>query len=163
MAEQRAIRNSRSLSEQMADNEFEIEIANQMGPFGRRAIDASKAEVIGSRSYNLRGMRTGDNITQAAIDRYAVIFDGTGKELTADTVYAVSHRDATLPLWGHEFRHRAISLGGDLPIIEDMGMDNRRNNEERFNTLFDAWRASTPTAWREAVNKWRLKKYAGDA
>ena len=154
----------RALYEQsvgLGDMEFELQVAEQMGPIGRKALDADKATVVPSPEplpirvnaargtgkdpmwLDTAGVLNGLYLEQAsplAKERYANQGSLLGG-LLDDQVYAGSTETATDALWAHEFRHR----GG----IE----------KEQINRLIDVYRADSPEEAEEAIDL--LSQYTG--
>tara|TARA_R100000306_G_C4367227_1_gene138250 strand:+ start:88 stop:945 length:858 start_codon:yes stop_codon:yes gene_type:complete len=144
----------RKLQEDMVDIEFMNEVNQAMGPYGSQDIDPSRAVTVptGKWRYSIGGLYAppdeGDweKGRKRREDRYGQIFEGTGIDITPDTVYAIGGDQAAPRLWAHEFRHRSINKSS--PLWKD---------EERWNIIFDAWRARTPEEWQSAIDSWQVQ------
>jgi hypothetical protein len=129
----------------LGDMEFELGVAEQMGPVGRDALDADVAKVVPLESpRNLRSRAPGTDYYQDAgplfgfytkpggdsddmnealrYQREALEREGGG--LLEDHVYAGSGETADDFLWSHEFRHRG-----------------KKHFKEGLNRLWDVYRA----------------------
>lgn len=145
----------RALWEQSAslgDMEFELQVASQMGPIGRTALDADKATVVPSPEplpirvnaapegkeplwLDTAGLLSGFQTNQVISEtegRYANQAEKLGG-LLEDHVYAGSGKTATDDLWAHEFRH----LAG--------------NKQEVVNRFIDVFRADSPEESAELI------------
>jgi hypothetical protein len=138
----------------MADNEFEQEVVAQMGPAGEQpgGVSAKRADLLpggwrlrGTYIWPEYGAEGEEERSKYTEERYAPIFEGTGKKMSADTVYAVGGGEANKGLWGHEFLHR---LRNRSPMGDKW-------DKEQYVRLIDGWRASSPDQWLDAVMNYR--------
>lgn len=133
------------------DMEFESEVGNYMGPYGREALDVDRATMMDTGGWTVLGLNTAKDLgtdpeqREAIEKRYGKVFDRAGIEMEPDMVYAVGPENANKQIWAHEFLHRFRS---------DKGM-RALGGEERFVRLFGAYRANTPEQWIQAVDMWR--------
>ena len=133
------------------DMEFESEVGNYMGPYGREALDVDRATMMQKGGWTVLGLNTAPDINEdpelrERLDaRYGKVFERGGVEMEPDMVYAIGPENANKQIWAHEFLHRYRS---------DKGMQ-ALGGEERFVRLFGAYRANTPEQWIQAVDMWR--------
>jgi hypothetical protein len=152
-----------ALSVGAADAEFEHEVAGAMGPYGRKALDASRAnmrDIIRRKDlqWYTKGFYTPDDFY---LDKgyYDYIDWKTGEPIVADEVNVIGPDNATPEVWGHEYRHRYVEKKRDK---EGSGTEFLRRKitrkekpAEKINLLWDAFRARGPDAWGKVVNLWR--------
>ena len=147
----------------LADAEFEIEVAEQMGPYGLDALDASKANVreIINRP-DLEWYTKGFYIPEDFyLDRgyYDYIKWKTGEPIVADEVNAIGVENATPEIWGHEFTHAYVEKKRDEEgrkgeFLRDQ-FTREKKPDEKINLLWDAYRAKDKRQWNNAVGLWR--------
>jgi hypothetical protein len=137
------------------DVEFEAEVANQMGPYGRSAIDASRADVWHpkgkKRRWTLMGHYMPDDF-YLDMKYYKLIEQMTGEKVEPDKVVVVGTKNADKRLWAHEFRHRYVERkrqkeGSKTKFKGDMDL-------ERLNRLWDAYLSQDGYQWEDSVFSW---------
>ena len=135
----------RETQEALGDAEFEIAVAEQMGPYGREALDASKAHVMGGgKSFNYRGLYwPGD---EPQVFPPSEHFDEPWV-MQPDSVNAIGTPQAQNDIWAHEFRHRAF--------VQDDYDDKSRIDQEKWNQWWDYWRADSPEEYEKILDRYQ--------
>ena len=161
-------RRARLASGEMADDEFTRELRDFMGPYRGGAVAPSRYTQMYGPPINYQGwyMTPGYSTEGTPEDQplHAQFRDyvrGQGEEPQSDMVYAPSVLAATPYLQAHEFGHRGDSTGRWDPketryaIRDTLPDSNTAGSNEKFNLLFDAWRADSTENWVKAVRHWR--------
>ena len=152
-----ALRRARLASGEQATNEFEGEIGRYMGPYRRGAIDAEHYTQMYGPAINYQGWyRQPEHVEKTESGPLMDYVREQGVEVRDDMVYVPSISNANPILLAHEFGHRGDWTGRWGPAetrnaIRDTIPDA---TNEKFNRLFDAWRADSPDAWRKAIRSW---------
>ncbi len=134
-----------ALQAQMWDMEFEGDVVRQGGPQLQGYVDADRARLLGTDSYNVQGLyrpEGAESIMETG--RYGILADELrekGIEAPGpDTVAAIGGENANEQIWAHEFGHRRDATEG--------------GGGERRRLIHDAFRSDTPFEWAAAVNRW---------
>lgn len=150
--------------------EFEMEIADRMGPYGRRALDWTLSDMIvpmgypggkpgKKRDWTLKGFYTPDDWYMDP-EYYGYIEHITGEKLTGDKVYTINPENTNPFIQAHEYRHRFVEKkrrneGRKTEFMKDVGADESDKGLERRNRLWDAYLAQGKDEWKDQVYWWK--------
>lgn len=136
------------------DIEFEAEIGNYMGPYGRRQIDTDKVDFVqtddmyGSKGKQLLGFYIrpeydyDEEYKEMIDDHYGEIVKGTDTKLKADNIYILDPKAASPHFYAHEWTHDEMR--------EERGEE--RGTDEWTTRVWDVWRARDADEFFDAVN-----------
>jgi hypothetical protein len=130
------------------DLEAALQIRSSLGPAAFESVDTSKASIIPSdRPTGLKGFSTGEGFEDSDFANYyqlenQALLDAGKEGLKDNRIYALGGRNATLPLFAHEFRHTAGILTDDF------------DQEEEQNRVWDGFRADSQASWDQAIAGW---------
>jgi hypothetical protein len=152
---------ARTLS--LGNAEFEHEVADAMGPYGRKALDSSRANLrTVVKRPDLKWTTLGSYIPDDYyLDKgyYDYIKWKTGEPIVADEVNVIGAENTTPEIWAHEYRHRYVEKKRDK---EGTGTEFLRKKitrpkkpAEKINLLWDGFRARNSKSWGRAVDLWR--------
>tara|TARA_R110002020_G_C16148419_1_gene762459 strand:+ start:52 stop:1101 length:1050 start_codon:yes stop_codon:yes gene_type:complete len=167
----------RRIVEEQPDKDFIYKMSQAMGPYGEQYIDPSRAVTVptGKWTYGIRGLYIPPESAEGNWERgregrekrYGELFKSAGVEMTPDTAYGLASditptADST---WAHEFRHRAFDKLEQEAMERDEDWSDIPNDittalqfpEERWNLIFDAWRARTPEDWQRVISSWQVE------
>ena len=140
----------------LADAEFEIEVAEQMGPYGLDALDASVTEMWDLAKRGYRGFYAPPNVDKAKGGSGIKWMARAAKEtIKPDTVVMMRPEAANPFEWGHEFRHRSVEkkrYAGEESFLPDM-------HWEKTNRLWDAYLSRSDSDREQAVIGWGDQMY----
>ena len=140
-------------SVELGDTEFELEVADYMGPYGREYIDADKYNVTKDPEgmFTLAGMYYQYyNDVPSHQEYYDAIEKNADIKLERDNVYVFGTEFSTPRIAAHEFRHRKVETeryGGRGELLPEM-------HHEKRNRLWDVFRADDPASFAEGFDAW---------
>jgi len=156
---QREIDENRRALELAGDIAFQSDVRYQMGPYGSRAIGNANSDWVpnrtmlsGPRESRIRGMHVPEGSLGSAGNTNLRTFEEVSP-IAARQLRVGGREDWNAPepgvttfgtrgmdpkVWAHEFRHSELSM-------------ENISNEEQTNRWLDAWRASNPQQWADAV------------
>ena len=142
--------------------EWEIEIADQMGPYGSEFIDADKAAVWGVPPSSYRAFYAPPKWEKAVGSKYLKqMAKSQGREIEPDSVVVTNPLWADAFTWAHEFRHRAVETerreryGESSDPLNPAGQFLGRMHFEKRNRLWDAYLSRDKKDWKTSVAGWR--------
>jgi hypothetical protein len=143
-------------SVELGDTEFEMEVAEQMGPYGLDKLDASKAEMWDLAKRGYRGFYAPPGFKEAKNASGIRWMAREAKETIKPDHVVMMRPEAANPFeWGHEFRHRSVETkrkAGKETFLPDM-------HWEKLNRLWDGYLSRSDSDRKQAVIGWGDQMY----